>query len=70
MTANPILFNTAIYYLVIVEEQGLQMPQHEPFQIDIAFAADLSGAQYKHRRGMKKTAILQKNLHKKLALTY
>lgn len=32
--------NTAIYYLVIADERGLQMPQREPFQIDIAFAAD------------------------------
>ena len=32
--------NTATYYLVIADEQGLQMPQREPFQIDIAFAAD------------------------------
>ena len=32
--------NTATYYLVIVDEQGLQMPQREPFQIDIAFAVD------------------------------
>ena len=32
--------NTAIYYLVIADEQGLQMPQREPFQIDIAFAVD------------------------------
>ena len=28
------------YYLVIADEQGLQMPQREPFQIDIAFAVD------------------------------
>lgn len=32
--------NTATYYLVIADERGLQMPQHEPFQIDIAFAVD------------------------------
>ncbi len=32
--------NTAIYYLVIADEQGLQMPQREPFQIDMAFEAD------------------------------
>ena len=32
--------NTATYYLVIADEQGLQMPQHELFQIDIAFAVD------------------------------
>ena len=32
--------NTATYYLVIADEQGLQMPQREPFQIDIAFALD------------------------------
>ena len=32
--------NTAAYYLVIADEQGLQMPQREPFQIDIAFAVD------------------------------
>ena len=32
--------NTATYYLVIADEQGLQMPQREPFQIDIAFAVD------------------------------
>lgn len=32
--------NTATYYLVIADEQGFQMPQHEPFQIDIAFAVD------------------------------
>ena len=30
--------NTANYYLVIADEQGLQMPQRELFQIDIAFA--------------------------------
>ena len=27
-------------YMVIADEQGLQMPQREPFQIDIAFAVD------------------------------
>ena len=32
--------NTATYYLVIADEQGLQMPQRELFQIDIAFAVD------------------------------
>ncbi len=32
--------NTATYYLVIADELGLQMPQREPFQIDIAFAVD------------------------------
>ena len=32
--------NSATYYLVIADEQGLQMPQREPFQIDIAFAVD------------------------------
>lgn len=32
--------NTATYYLVIADEQGLQMPQRESFQIDIAFAID------------------------------
>ena len=32
--------NTATYYLVIADEQGLQLPQREPFQIDIAFAVD------------------------------
>ena len=32
--------NIATYYLVIADEQGLQMPQREPFQIDIAFAVD------------------------------
>ena len=32
--------NTANYYLVIADEQGLQMPQRELFQIDIAFAVD------------------------------
>ena len=32
--------NTATYYLVIADEQSLQMPQREPFQIDIAFAVD------------------------------
>lgn len=31
---------TATYYLVIADEQSLQMPQREPFQIDIAFAVD------------------------------
>ena len=31
---------TATYYLVIADEQGLQMPQRESFQIDIAFAVD------------------------------
>ena len=28
------------YYLVIADETGLQMPQKEEFQIDIAFAVD------------------------------
>lgn len=32
--------NTAAYYLVIADEQGLQLPQREEFQIDIAFAVD------------------------------
>ena len=32
--------NTATYYLVISDEQGLQTPKREPFQIDIAFAVD------------------------------
>ena len=32
--------NAATYYLVIADEQGLQLPQREPFQIDIAFAVD------------------------------
>ena len=32
--------NTDTYYLVIADEEGLQMPQREPFQIDIAFAVD------------------------------
>ncbi len=32
--------NTATYYLVITDEQGLQIPQREPFQIDIAFSID------------------------------
>lgn len=32
--------NTETYYLVIADEQGLQMPQREEFQIDIAFAVD------------------------------
>lgn len=32
--------NTASYYLVIADETGLQMPQREAFQIDIAFAVD------------------------------
>ena len=32
--------NTAIYYLVIEDEQGLQMPRREQFQIDIAFAVE------------------------------
>ena len=31
---------TDSYYLVIVDEQGLQMSQREEFQIDIAFAVD------------------------------
>ena len=29
-----------IYYLVIADESGLQLPQREEFQIDIAFAVD------------------------------
>ena len=29
-----------LYYLVITDESGLQMPQREEFQIDIAFAVD------------------------------
>jgi uncharacterized protein (TIGR02687 family) len=32
--------NTETYYLVIADESGLQMPQREEFQIDIAFAVD------------------------------
>lgn len=32
--------NKASYYLVITDESGLQMPQKEEFQIDIAFAVD------------------------------
>ena len=32
--------NRASYYLVIADESGLQMPQKEGFQIDIAFAVD------------------------------
>lgn len=32
--------NTAIYYLVIADEQGLMKPQRETFQIDIPFAID------------------------------
>lgn len=32
--------NKATYYLVIADESGLQMPQREEFQIDIAFAVD------------------------------
>ena len=32
--------NTGTYYLVIADEQGLQLPQREEFQIDIAFAVD------------------------------
>lgn len=32
--------NMETYYLVIADESGLQMPQREEFQIDIAFALD------------------------------
>ena len=32
--------NTETYYLVIADEQELQLPQREEFQIDIAFAVD------------------------------
>lgn len=32
--------NTENYYLVIADEQGIQLPQHEEFQIDIAFAVE------------------------------
>ena len=32
--------NTDTYYLVIADESGLQAPQREEFQIDIAFAVD------------------------------
>ena len=32
--------NTDSYYLVIADESGLQIPQREEFQIDIAFAVD------------------------------
>lgn len=32
--------NTDSYYLVIADETGLQMPQREEFQIDIAFAVE------------------------------
>lgn len=32
--------NIETYYLVIADEQGLQLPQREEFQIDIAFAVD------------------------------
>lgn len=32
--------NTDTYYLIITDEQGLQLPQREEFQIDIAFTVD------------------------------
>ena len=32
--------STESYYLVIADESGLQLPQREEFQIDIAFAVD------------------------------
>lgn len=32
--------NRASYYLVIADESGLQVPQKEEFQIDIAFAVE------------------------------
>lgn len=32
--------NTATYYLVIMDEQGLMVPQREEFRIDIAFTVD------------------------------
>ena len=32
--------NKSSYYLVIADETGLQMPQKEEFQIDIAFSVD------------------------------
>ena len=32
--------NTESYYLIIADESGLQLPQREEFQIDIAFAVD------------------------------
>jgi len=32
--------NTETYYLNIMDESGLQMPQREEFQIDIAFPID------------------------------
>lgn len=32
--------STATYYLVIIDEQALMMPQREEFRIDIAFAVD------------------------------
>lgn len=32
--------NTDSYYLNIADESGLQLPQREEFQIDIAFAVD------------------------------
>lgn len=32
--------NTNVYYLVIADESGAQMPQREEFQIDIAFAGN------------------------------
>lgn len=32
--------NDFITYLVIMDEQGLMMPQREEFRIDIAFAVD------------------------------
>lgn len=32
--------NTEIYYLVIADERGFQLPQREEFHIDIAFAVD------------------------------
>lgn len=32
--------NTATYYLIIEDEKELQVPQREPFQIDIAFAVE------------------------------
>lgn len=42
--------NTGTYYLVIADEQGFQIPQHEEFQIDIAFAVDELDFSDKHCR--------------------
>ena len=55
--------NTATYYLVIADERGLQMPQREPFQIDIAFAVDEIDSLVNTAGGKERGAIYRGRKH-------